>query len=1172
VIGGVTGKMKKYALIAGVETYEANSGISDLRYAERDAEELAKALKNRCGFDHISLFAGNATGSLGPARHNALLDELEDLGRIMQPQDLFVFAFFGHGMEREVGGTVRSYLLPADARLNRPNTFIEWEYIRHALDAMPASQRVILLDCCRNDPEAGRGGAANPLGEAFARDIATTLEGSGGDGQAATAVLTACDRGERAYEWDRVRHGVFAWHVLKAIDKDGWRDGRLTVNDIGRYVQERLREWNGPGRQTPQYSQSGGARIICLAERRKKPAKAQVNQPDDPSRVKVESFSLDPFDINFDAVDHEELPSVVEDLPPPPETVRRLQAELLGLQRAIRQLQERSHPSLKDAMGKLKDAQRQYQRLQAACDMAWKSHGVECPQELKRVFMDDPEADVLEQGRLRPSKDLAYTDFIDLVYHVRNAALAKRALNTLEAQVTEQCLAKQKELEQHSKHLREQLHGEVRVFLGHLIDSFLEEQGVPEQKDDFPAHAFIPFARALKSYGFDLDDEELWSLAEEIMARRKAECWRRFVATHLQDGTLRPVVQTGHAGPVVSVAFSPDGRRITSSGSSDGTVRVWDIVNGACLAILEGHKSGIGSAAFSPDGRRIVSGSADGTVRIWDATSGACLAVLEGHGDTVHSVAFSPDGRRIASGSRDKTVRIWDATSGACLAVLEGHGDTVLSVAFSPDGRRITSGSGDKTVRIWDAENRACLAVLKGHEGAVFSVAISPDGKYIASGYQGGVVRVWDAGNRACHAVLKGHGGTVLSVAFSPNGKRIISGSQDKTVRVWRVASRGQLATLKHDNWVFSVAFSPDGRSIISGSKDKTVRVWNATSGDCLAVLKGHRNEWQQSFAFSPDGKRIVSGSKDNAMRVWDTASGACLAVLEGHEHRVLSVAFSSDGRRIASGSGDKTVRVWDTASGACLAVLEGHEDSVNTVAFSPDGRRIASGSADSTVRIWDAMSGACLTVLEGHEKTVISVAFSPDGRRIASGSGDKTVRIWDAVGGTCLAVLKGHDRRVRSVAFSPDSRHVVSGSEDGTVRVWDVSDVKPLGIVRKAFGIKPSPQQLHAARVINYNLHCIPQVSSDGRYAIVWTWTGIHLFEAATGKEIYRSILLKDGWISLSPQGDYTGSADIHDRLLLVSTEGLQHGPVTQEWKESHYYPGGLPVARDKTPPPSIF
>jgi len=73
-------------------------------------------------------------------------------------------------------------------------------------------------------------------------------------------VLTACDRGERAYEWDRVRHGVFAWHVLKAIDKDGWRDGRLTVYDIGRYVQERLREWKGPGRQTPQYSQSGGAR------------------------------------------------------------------------------------------------------------------------------------------------------------------------------------------------------------------------------------------------------------------------------------------------------------------------------------------------------------------------------------------------------------------------------------------------------------------------------------------------------------------------------------------------------------------------------------------------------------------------------------------------------------------------------------------------------------------------------------------------------------------------------------------------------------------------------------------------------------------------------------------------------------------------------------------------
>ena len=90
----------------------------------------------------------------------------------------------------------------------------------------------------------------------------------------------------------------------------------------------------------------------------------------------------------------------------------------------------------------------------------------------------------------------------------------------------------------------------------------------------------------------------------------------------------------------------------------------------AGLMTLEGHSEIVMSVALSPDGRRIVSGSWDRSVRVWDAESGACVATLEGHSYGVMSVAFSPDGRRIVSGSGDKSVRVWDAESGACVATL----------------------------------------------------------------------------------------------------------------------------------------------------------------------------------------------------------------------------------------------------------------------------------------------------------------------------------------------------------------------------------------------------------------------------------------------------------------------------------------------------------------------
>ena len=49
------------------------------------------------------------------------------------------------------------------------------------------------------------------------------------------------------------------------------------------------------------------------------------------------------------------------------------------------------------------------------------------------------------------------------------------------------------------------------------------------------------------------------------------------------------------------------------------------------LKALRGHTGPILAVAYSPDGQRIVTGSADHTAKVWDAASGKELLTLRGH-------------------------------------------------------------------------------------------------------------------------------------------------------------------------------------------------------------------------------------------------------------------------------------------------------------------------------------------------------------------------------------------------------------------------------------------------------------------------------------------------------------------------------------------------------------
>jgi WD40 repeat protein len=121
-----------------------------------------------------------------------------------------------------------------------------------------------------------------------------------------------------------------------------------------------------------------------------------------------------------------------------------------------------------------------------------------------------------------------------------------------------------------------------------------------------------------------------------------------------------------HKNLVVLVLFSLDGRRLVST-STDGSARVWDVAARRQLASLEGHFIWVWGTAFSPDGRRLATGgtSARDAVKLWDLEAHRELLSLQAEGEFFIHLAFSPDGNTLVATSLSGIAHLWRAPSWA---------------------------------------------------------------------------------------------------------------------------------------------------------------------------------------------------------------------------------------------------------------------------------------------------------------------------------------------------------------------------------------------------------------------------------------------------------------------------------------------------------------------------
>ena len=192
---------------------------------------------------------------------------------------------------------------------------------------------------------------------------------------------------------------------------------------------------------------------------------------------------------------------------------------------------------------------------------------------------------------------------------------------------------------------------------------------------------------------------------------KKIHLWN--VHTGEQKLTLK-----GYTDRIYSLAFSPDGATIASAETlspGEEAIRLWDTKTGTLHKTLanlinpiRGQRLPVISIAFSPDGKTVASLDVSSDVQLWDVetrkhntTLKANLEDIYGYYGENSAIAFSPDGTTLVSTGLHFTINVWDVETGKHQKALKGHSGRVTSLEYTADGTTLASASKDGTVLLW---------------------------------------------------------------------------------------------------------------------------------------------------------------------------------------------------------------------------------------------------------------------------------------------------------------------------------------------------------------------------------------------------------------------------------------------------------------------------------------
>ena len=233
-------------IAVGIDRYQH---ADRLRHAVHDALGVCEMF-SRQGFHVIKLLEEEAT-------KQAVEDALKTTFFSSQPNDRIVFFFAGHGIDIEVDGTTKGFLIPVGGKTTHPKSLIPLDWLQTELikdSRTRAKHSLFILDACSSGILASR---STVHVDASTRNYIQELLK-----RSARQVITAGTAEQEVLDGGYGGHSIFTGLVRQGIEKnlaDMNNDFHVTATELGVFLSQQVWVRSG-GAQKPDYAKLLGTR------------------------------------------------------------------------------------------------------------------------------------------------------------------------------------------------------------------------------------------------------------------------------------------------------------------------------------------------------------------------------------------------------------------------------------------------------------------------------------------------------------------------------------------------------------------------------------------------------------------------------------------------------------------------------------------------------------------------------------------------------------------------------------------------------------------------------------------------------------------------------------------------------------------------------------------------